>query len=507
MTVVTGPDLPFVSLITITLLKFPCSKVTKFCRLLWYKVSMEKSHSTKVVPKEAGEPSSGATKESQMCSNSTQTTTLLEERIKTITEAGENAKNQSPTPKIQKVIFLRRDEKDFEKYYEPRVVSLGPIHHGKPKYQLGEKYKLLLTFEFVKDKGDIKILYQKIEEKIKELRKCFEEEVTKDFNDEDLAWLLFVDGCAILQYIYCATKNTFKDLGIKNDSVAFGLQDLFLLENQLPYCLLKLLMNWTNREGEWSKLIKTYVANEDMVPDSQQSKEQQTKVKRVDSAHSISMDGDPVHLLDLLRTSLLGKQQKHSDITRNRKMDQDWQSYRNIQELREAGIHLRRSSDSCLNNIYFTRRCFFFGYLHLPPITVDDSTRPKFLNLIAYEMCLDFKNDFGVTSYVSFLDSLIDEPNDVKKLRKARVLHNFLGSDEEVAHLFNEIGTDLVPDPEAYKEVKVKIQKFYDTKYMTWMAQFIHDHFSSPWTIGAFLGVSIGLGLTAIQTWFAIHPA
>ena len=45
----------------------------------------------------------------------------------------------------------------------------------------------------------------------------------------------------------------------------------------------------------------------------------------------------------------------------------------------------------------------------LPPIIVDDSTRPKFLNLIAYEMCLDFENDFGITSYISFLDSLIDD--------------------------------------------------------------------------------------------------
>ena len=84
------------------------------------------------------------------------------------------------------------------------------------------------------------------------------------------------------------------------------------------------------------------------------------------------------------------------------------------------------------------------GYLWLPPLVVDDSTRPKFLNLIAYEMCLDLENNFGVTSYVSFLDSLIDEPNDVKMLRKARILHNFLGSDEEEAQLFNEIGTDLV---------------------------------------------------------------
>ena len=75
-----------------------------------------------------------------------------------------------------------------------------------------------------------------------------------------------------------------------------------------------------------------------------------------------------------------------------------------------------------LKDIFFsTLLCF--GFLWLPPIIVDDSTRPKFFNLIAYEMCSDFNNDYGVISYISFLDSLIDEANDVKELRKAGILY------------------------------------------------------------------------------------
>jgi hypothetical protein len=451
----------------------------------------------------AGETSSGTTKEAQTQSISIQSSTL-EAKFNMVKEAEENAKKQSTTPKIQKVIFLLRDQKDFEKYYEPRVASLGPIHHGKEKYKLGEKYKLVLTSEFVKGSGkDIKDLYKKIEENINDLRNCFEEEVTKKYDDETLAWLLFVDGCAILQYIYCATKNKFNELNIKTDSVAFAQQDLFLLENQLPYRLLKSLMSLSKMGNELKESIETYIASHDMVPDNQRSK-QKAKDKKGESLHSISMEEDPVHLLDRLRTCILGKPKPNFNIIPNKNTDQDWQSYRNVQELKAAGIHLRRSSNSCLSNISFTIQYVFLGYLYLPPIIVDDSTRPKFLNLIAYEMCLDFKNDFGVTSYIAFLDSLIDEPNDVKKLRKARVLHNFLGSDEEVANLFNEIGTDLVPNPETYKDVKVKIQKFYDTKCTTWMAQFFHDHFSSPWTILAFCGVLLGLGLTAAQTYYAI---
>ena len=479
-----------------------------------HSVSMESCLSN-AVTREACETSRGATEEVQVHSISIETSTL-EARFEAVKKAGENAKNHSPSPKIQKVIFLLRDQEDFKKYYEPRVVSLGPIHHGKEKYKLGEKYKLVLTYDFVNGSGkEIKDLYKKIEENIKELKECFEEEVTKKYDDEALAWLLFVDGCAILQYIYCATKDRFKQLNIKTDSVTFGQQDLFLLENQLPYRLLKWLMGLSKMEKELRVSIETFVAHHCMVPDDQQLKQQQTKGERGNTFCSeeklieqiISMDEEPVHLLDHLRTKLLGKAQLESYMIRKGKAVQDWQSYRNIQELKAAGIRLKRSDNSCLRNIHFSKKILHFGHLYLPPIIVDDSTRPKFLNLIAYEMCLDFENDFGITSYISFLDSLIDEASDVKMLRKARILHNFLGSDEEVAQLFNEIGTDLVPNPYLYLNVKLQIQGFYDCKCTTWMAQFIHDHFSSPWTFLAFCGVLLGLGLTAAQTWYAVKSS
>ena len=131
---------------------------------------------------------------------------ILEARLR---EAEENAKNQSQTPKIQKVIFYLREQDDFHKNYEPKVVSLGPIHHGNPKYQLGENYKLLLTYEFIKGSGkNMEDVYNMIKEKIYELRTCFEEEVTKKYDDA-LTLIMLVDGCAILQYIYCATVRTY----------------------------------------------------------------------------------------------------------------------------------------------------------------------------------------------------------------------------------------------------------------------------------------------------------
>ncbi|KAK4580922.1 hypothetical protein RGQ29_024542 [Quercus rubra] len=478
--------------------------------------------SMKGIRGEANETSSGTTEEVQT-QNIAIETTKLEERFKTVMEARKNAGSQSRTPKIQKVVFLLRDlrdHEDFKKYFEPRMVSLGPIHYGKENYQLAEKHKLVLTSEFIKDSGKtMQEVYKKVEENIKELRECFEEEVTKDYDDEALAWLLFVDGCAILQYIYCATdplNKKFKELSIKHDSVAFGHQDLFLLENQLPYRLLEWLMSLSEMKKKLEDSINEFIKRFVRVPKDQHSncclnwlsKKLWQRVWKQDQAKSEDIGvPKPIHLLDKLRTSLLAKHggqgvNKNDPTTQN----EDWQSYRNVQELQAAGIYLKRSKNDSLSlsDIYFSTLFPCFGFLWLPPIKVDDSTGPKFFNLIAYEMCLDFDNDYGVTSYISFLDSLIDEANDVKELRKAGVLQNFLGSDQEVAQLFNEIGNDLVPNPEIYSKVRSSIQKYYKNMFLTWTSQVIHDHFSSPWTIIAFIAAVFALILSTLQTWYTV---
>ena len=120
------------------------------------------------------------------------------------------------------------------------MVSLGPIHRGEPKYQKTEECKLGLANRFVKESGEgrkAESMYAEIEKKINKLREFFNEEVTEKYDNEYLAWMLFVDGCAVLQFIYSIVENKFKELKIKNNLAVFEQEDLFLLENQLPYHL------------------------------------------------------------------------------------------------------------------------------------------------------------------------------------------------------------------------------------------------------------------------------
>ena len=382
-----------------------------------------------------------------------------------------------------------------------------------------------------------------VEKNIKQLREYYDEEVTKKYSDEALAWILFVDGCATLQFIDSVVNNKVKEFKIKNDHVAFVLRDLFLLENQLPYQLLDNLMEKSDEGQNLMTSILNFIDWQSMLANDDATTK---KFKEM------ATNGEPIHLLDLLRKRLLvdntpkspEKVTGQSPKDKSSKIDQsaekdghsscnaqepkekktnvrssclgkickkdqssmvDLHLFHNVQELKAVGIHLKPNNSKCLGQISFTKKWNFYpGILWLPPITVDDSTGPKFFNLIAYEMCPDYENDYGVTSYIAFLDSLIDEPKDVMYLRKARILFNYLGSDEEVAQLFNGIGTDLVPNFEIYKDVRSNIQDYYNKKWRTWMSEFFHTHFNSPWTVMAFLAALFAVLATGVQTVYSV---
>ncbi|KAL5567383.1 hypothetical protein UlMin_030547 [Ulmus minor] len=393
-------------------------------------------------------------------------------------------------PKIQKVPMVLRGNKNFEKFYEPRAISIGPIHHKNKKLQLAEQYKSRLAATFIKESGKTtKEVYVKIKAEMEALKLLFDPEVIKGYEDEELSWMLFLDGCSTLQFMYGIVNGKMGEYKIKSDQVAFVQQDLFLLENQIPFKVLNLLIDSSQAKDELEKSIKEFLQMNVMAPGYQSN------------STNPNIDEDPIHLLQLLQKFAVFPPRK-----KEKRNHTGQQSFRNVQELKAAGINLKPSENCSLIDIGFTSLCFT-GWLQLPPLVVDDSTGPKLLNMIAYEMCPDnFRTDYQVSTYVCLLDSLIDHTNDVKDLRSAKIVYNLLGSDEEVAQLFNEIATDLVRCPSLFNNVIAKIQRHYDNRVITWMAEAYNTHFSSPWTILAFLGALIALVLTFVQTWYAINP-
>ncbi|XP_034707937.1 UPF0481 protein At3g47200-like [Vitis riparia] len=439
-----------------------------------------------------------------------------------VQKAKERIPSQSQWPRLPKVPHMLRGTQDFKKLYEPRVISIGPYHHGKPHLHPGEMIKPLYAEQFLAGSNqDFKDLYTKIESKIEAVRKCYVTRPTNRYNDEALTWMMLLDGLFLLQFIRSRVGDDMSNV-LRDHQINFVKQDLFLLENQLPFGVLKLIFEGANFQGSlpMEMKIKEFITCFGMPEGS--------------TSQLIEENKEPSHLLDLLRSVLLGKYKKISKQELGSQPEQEqeaekresrrgleeemggsgahgkkgeqrviWKSFRHIKELKAAGIYLKPRRTSFLTDNSFKSH-FFYGCLKLPPITIDGFTKTKFLNMVAYEMCPDAPVDQAVTSYVCFLYELIDQADDVKELRSKHILHNLLGSDEDVAKIFNKIGNDLV-DPGAYGDVKARIQKQYDKRVKTWIAEGLHEHFRSPWTFTGLIAAVWILIVTGLQTYYA-HP-
>ncbi|TYI58587.1 hypothetical protein E1A91_D11G370300v1 [Gossypium mustelinum] len=422
--------------------------------------------------------------------------------------------NFTAKPLIRKVPSALRRNEDFKKYFMPKVISIGPLHHDDPILIESKELKLKLAAHFVKKVGvDGESLYSNIKKEMDGLRKCYDPQELENYSDdnEELAWMFFVDGCAILQAVYrrYGDDDDGDDddgkLFIKDDLLTFVYSDLLLLENQLPFRVLELLTRPRKNGEKFMNAIQRFI--DDTVINPGEDREWWWKQQK---------EGERIHLLHLLRERLLlrkvrircwcflweftqrgfGKSAARTKTTKRYHS----RTIGNVKELKKAGIWLKASETSNLTDISFNH-IFFFGNLRLPPISVDDST----MNLIAYEMCPDFDNDFTVTSYMCFLDLLIDEAGDVKDLRNSGILYNGLGSDEEMAKLIKKMNTDLVPSPMIYSGVKEKIHNHCKNMWSKYPAQAYHTCFRTRWTFFAFVGAIVALLIGALQTYYTIH--
>jgi hypothetical protein len=205
---------------------------------------------------------------------------------------------------------------------------------------LAEKFKPALAARFIKDSGrEAEELLKIIEDKIKILRDCYDEESTKLFSDEALAQLLFLEGCSTLQFIYSLMHGELASFKIKRDQVSFAQQDLFLLENQLPYQVLTLLMGLSKKQEQLKNAIKDFVQGKIMDTEKKKSTGHTPPALHT----SINMGNteeelEPTHLLDLLRTKMLGCQEPNAP-EKISKVHQ--QSFRNIQELKAEKLEAR----------------------------------------------------------------------------------------------------------------------------------------------------------------------
>ncbi|KAG6743741.1 hypothetical protein POTOM_052442 [Populus tomentosa] len=401
--------------------------------------------------------------------------------------------------------------------YDPSVVSIGPYHHRKTKVlEEMETFKETYARDFVKDsKKPFDEIYKEVDAVVSIAKKDYSEDATRNFNDEQLSVMMFLDGCFIVQFLFCLYMKP-ANLKMSSHDAALVTKDLFLLENQLPFEVLTKLMSFRNLDHKaWKKILTDFCDQVRAFPAGTELKEKMTKIFRglqksltIRNPQGMARDqpAAAAHLLELLHKqfcsgTIVSENSEKSSCKNNSQMN--WYRYYPAEELRNIGIHFKPSKTDLFTDVQFKRRWLITRSLYIPPLRIDSSTKSLLLNLVAYEAC---HNKSRVTSYVCFMDSLIDTPRDVQVLRSKGILLNTLGSDEQAAELFNQIASHLIPYPYAYFQVKSSIEKEHRKVIRKWVAMWLRVYFNSPWTFIAFVAATFTIILTAIQTYIALFP-
>ncbi|XP_043692952.1 UPF0481 protein At3g47200-like [Telopea speciosissima] len=407
-----------------------------------------------------------------------------------LADSGQQETHQSPRkPRMHKVPAILRDIKKNKEHFDPMVVTFGPYHHGNPKLAMLEKLKITIAKQLVMGR-DLKDFY-KFDEVAHDARECYDEESIARFSNAEFISMMFLDSCFLLHFIDCLMKNKLEDTKMHNYQIAFVIRDIFLLENQIPFVVLQALMSLNIPGNDGEEVVHKFIKMQSILY----------------YRHSMEKRDHPPHILDLLRNELVGTVLQPKSPQTSGSL-YTWYTFRSVTELRAGRIKFNKGNSSSLKDVRFNN---LNGDLFLPPIVGDDLTMTMLLNFAAYEACPDFPNDLTVNSYICFMDGLIDDAEDVKELRSKGILLNLVRNDEEVADHFNGLATNLVPNPNEYRDVYCSIEMYYNqwrnviarTSCMTNLRE---KYFRNPWTVIALVATALALLLTMVQTYYTVFP-
>lgn len=345
------------------------------------------------------------------------------------------------------------------KAYQPRIVSIGPYHRGKPQFRMIEEHKwryLGLLLERMQEKGlRLDVIFKAIEPLELKARECYSETIQLD-SDEFLE-MVVLDGCFIIELF----RKVGKLVPFEPDDPLFSMlwilpylyRDFLRLENQIPFFLLQCLFDLSKMPGEnpggqsLSMLALEFFNNAMLRPD-----------EVIANCHDLKGQ----HLLDLVRSSFIPSDKDLEPC----KICAPTRMILPVSKLRRAGINLNHGKADSFLVIKFRR-----GVIEMPPITIDDFISSLLLNCVAFEQCHGGRTKH-FTDYATLLDCLVNSYKDVEYLCESDILENWFGSEAEVARFINDLG----------KETAFDINNCYLSKLFTDVQQHYQNSWHVQWT-------------------------
>ncbi|ONI16928.1 hypothetical protein PRUPE_3G130500 [Prunus persica] len=353
--------------------------------------------------------------------------------------------------------------KHNEKAFVPIVVSIGPLHHGNENLQAMEEVKLwylqCLLDRKPTPETDMESLLKAIRPIQQACQECYEEKIHIS-NDEFLE-MMVIDGCFISEFF----RRFANEVTVDNEDGLFStswmplavINDLLLLENQLPWRVLDCLFELTCESGTSSLLglinstFKAYTGGLSPKPSG--------TVKHR-------------HLLDFIRNSFLGSYPESESDESARDSD----TILSATELRKVGVKFKRGNeDDTMLNITFEN-----GVMKIPPIIVFDENRESlFGNLIVYEQCQP-RLGYQITSYVVLLDNLIKSTKDVDFLVEKGIMAK-IWSRKEMLGFFKRLYNDTrLYKYFSYDELQTEVNAYCAGGWRKWKQILRRDYLKNP---------------------------
>ncbi|KAL1545151.1 UPF0481 protein isoform X1 [Salvia divinorum] len=413
----------------------------------------------------------------------------------------------------QSIYRIPRSVKDLcSGAYQPQTVSIGPYHHGDEQLQSMEEHKHRALLVFLKrSKKPLRCYLNALFPAIEDLKHAYHHlDLNWKHDTEAFLRLMIVDGCFILEIMRTAiaSPESIQKMDYANNDPIFSnhgtlyivpylKRDMLMLENQIPLLALAILfaaeddnlvVNGLSKHDQLSVLILNFFSHPH-------------------DADKIHEYGKCLHILELCRRSMLMRLSCQKAKPKKRWLDclpsgglKKGDVYiRSAMELTEAGIQFKKSKTRNLNDISFQG-----GVLKLPHIMVDDALESQYLNMIAFER---FHVGAGneVTSFVFFMDGIIDSARDVGLLHSCGIIQNALGSDKAVANLFNSLSRDVSLDPDSNLAIlHEKVSEYCGKPLPRWMAYAKHNYFTNPWVGLSIVAAIFLFALTGIQTVYTV---
>lgn len=412
--------------------------------------------------------------------------------------------------------------------YEPIILSIGPYHHYSPSVLSMQKakwacLKAILDANHPRELEDYLRGIMEIEDHV---RSCYQGDMNME--SDKFIQILLLDGCFLLYSLYGIdeigefpsqgyqetenngedilfdenTKSTtnmsskHKDLyalaiesdqgkskidhdhirgpGMTSNSNGkwysnFIARDILLLENQIPFFVLKLIYEIvaykkivnTPLSDTLAKFVEIIVEN---YPKSISSSEMPKDFHHLLHLCHIYMKPSQnvpqhreYHIKSHYMQSLVNNcgnynklSNEHKDTSSlfnhtssvHLKDDKLLNRWRRAVQYHEAGVQFKRREHSkhaphSLLDVSFDR-----GVLEIPCLPIDDNTNSLFRNLIAFEQaCPSFGNDF--TAYVSFISHLISTPDDVTLLSLRGIVVHHMRFDSDISNIFGKLGKNV----------------------------------------------------------------